>query len=209
MKRILLTLMVVVAGLSTIAPDASAQTDNRNTGSAKRDQMMQDWHRDMAEFRARSNEDRQLRALADSLASVQARAALRNQDFVLQADNIQFRNGNTVFVNSSTNFISVKGNRAVVQISPSNFSAGPNGVGGVTVDGMVTDQQVRTDSKGRITFSMNVMGIGINAQVEIYMYPDSNQASATVYPNFNANTVWIQGTLVPYENARIIEGSSL
>ena len=201
--------MVVVAGLSTIAPDASAQTDNRNTGSAKREQMMQDWHRDMAEFRARSNEDRQLRALADSLASVQARAALRNQDFVLQADNIQFRNGNTVFVNSSTNFISVKGNRAVVQISPSNFSAGPNGVGGVTVDGMVTDQQVRTDSKGRITFSMNVMGIGINAQVEIYMYPDSNQASATVYPNFNANTVWIQGTLVPYENARVIEGSSL
>jgi Ni/Co efflux regulator RcnB len=209
MKRILLTIMVVVAGLSTIAPDASAQTDNRNTGSAKREQMRQDWHRDMAEFRARSNEDRQLRALADSLASVQARAALRNQDFVLQADNIQFRNGNTVFVNSSTNFISVKGNRAVVQISPSNFSAGPNGVGGVTVDGMVTDQQVRTDSKGRITFSMNVMGIGINAQVEIYMYPDSNQASATVYPNFNANTVWIQGTIVPYENARVIEGSSL
>ena len=209
MKRILLTIMVVVAGLSTIAPDASAQTDNRNTGSAKRDQLMQDWHRDMAEFRARSNEDRQLRALADSLASVQARAALRNQDFVLEADNVQFRNGNTVFVNSSTNFISVKGNRAVVQISPSNFSAGPNGVGGVTVDGMVTDQQVRTDSKGRITFSMNVMGIGINAQVEIYMYPDSNQASATVYPNFNANTVWIQGTLVPYENARVIEGSSL
>ena len=209
MKRILLTIMVVVAGLSTIAPDASAQTDNRNTGSAKRDKLMQDWHNDMAEFRARSNEDRQLRALADSLASVQARAALRNQDFVLQADNIQFRNGNTVFVNSSTNFISVKGNRAVVQISPSNISAGPNGVGGVTVDGMVTDQQVRTDSKGRITFSMNVMGIGINAQVEIYMYPDSNQASATVYPNFNANTVWIQGTLVPYENARVIEGSSL
>ena len=209
MKRILLTIMVVVAGLSTIAPDASAQTDNRNTGSAKRDKLMQDWHNDMAEFRARSNEDRQLRALADSLASVQARAALRNQDFVLQADNIQFRNGNTVFVNSSTNFISVKGNRAVVQISPSNFSAGPNGVGGVTVDGMVTDQQVRTDSKGRITFSMNVMGIGINAQVEIYMYPDSNQASATVYPNFNANTVWIQGTIVPYENARVIEGSSL
>ena len=209
MKRILLTIMVVVAGLSTIAPDASAQTDNRNTGSAKRDKLMQDWHNDMAEFRARSNEDRQLRALADSLSSVQARAALRNQDFVLQADNIQFRNGNTVFVNSSTNFISVKGNRAVVQISPSNFSAGPNGVGGVTVDGMVTDQQVRTDSKGRITFSMNVMGIGINAQVEIYMYPDSNQASATVYPNFNANTVWIQGTIVPYENARVIQGSSL
>ena len=209
MKRILLTIMVVVAGLSTIAPDASAQTDNRNTGSAKRQMMMDQWHKDMADFRARSADDRQLRELADSLASVQARAALRNQDFVLEADNIQFRNGNTVFVNSSTNFISVKGNRAVVQISPSNFASGPNGLGGVTVDGYVTEQQVKTDSHGRITFSMNVTGIGINAQVEIYMYPNSSQASATVYPNFNSNTVWLQGTIVPYENSNVVEGSSL
>ena len=209
MKRILLTLMVVVAGLSTIAPDASAQTDNSNTGAGKRQKLMNDWHRDMAEFRARSAEDRQLRELADSLASVQARAALRNQDFVLEADNVQFRNGNTVFVNSSTNFISVKGNRAVVQISPSSFASGPNGLGGVTVDGIISGQEIRTDSKGRITYSMNVMGIGINAQVEIYMFPDSNSATATVYPNFNSNTVWLNGTIVPYENSSVIEGSSL
>ena len=209
MKRILLTLMVVVAGLSTIAPDASAQTDKSNTGANRRQRLMDDWHKDMAEFRARSAEDRQLRELADSLASVQARAALRNQDFVLEADNVQFRNGNTVFVNSNTNFISVKGNRAVVQISPSNFAAGPNGVGGVTVDGIISGQEIRTDSKGRITYSMNVMGIGINAQVEIYMFPGSNSATATVYPNFNSNTVWLNGTIVPYENSSVIEGSSL
>ena len=209
MKRILLTLMVVVAGLSTIAPDVSAQTGKSNTGADRRQKVMDEWHRDMAEFRARSAEDRQLRELADSLASVQARAALRNQDFVLEADNVQFRNGTTVFVNSTTNFISVKGNRAVVQISPSNFAAGPNGLGGVTVDGMISGQEIRTDSKGRITYSFNVMGIGINAQVEIYMFPNSNQASATVYPNFNSNTVWLQGTIVPYENSNVIEGNSL
>jgi len=209
MKRILLTVMVVVAGLSAIAPDASAQTDNRNTGATRRQKLMEDWHKDMAEFRARSAEDRQLQELADSLASVQARAALRNQDFVLEADNVQFRNGSTVFVNSNTNFISVKGNRAVVQISPSNFASGPNGLGGVTVDGMISGQEIRTDKKGRITYSMNVMGIGINAQVEIYMYPGSNRATATVYPNFNSNTVWLEGSIVPYENSNVIEGSSL
>ena len=209
MKRILLTLMVVVAGLSTIAPDVSAQTDNRNTGISKRQMLMDQWHKDMAEFRARSAEDRQLRELADSLASVQARAALRNQDFVLEAESIQFRNGSTAFVNSSTNFISVKGNRAVVQISPSNFASGPNGLGGVTVDGYISDIQTKTDAKGRITFSMNVTGIGINAEVEIYMYPGSNRASATVYPNFNSNTVWLEGSIVPYDNANVIEGNSL
>jgi hypothetical protein len=56
---------------------------------------------------------------------------------------------------------------------------------------------------------MSVMGIGINAQVEIYMHPGTNQASATVYPNFNSNTVWLNGTIVPYENSSVYEGMSL
>lgn len=209
MKRILLTLIVIVAGLSSIAPDSFAQTGNRNARALTRQEKMDQWHKEMAEFRARSAQDRQMASIADSIASVQARAALRNQDFVLEAESVTFKNGNTVFVNSSTNFISVKGNRAVVQISPSNFSAGPNGVGGVTVDGMISDQQVSRDKKGRITYSMSVMGIGINAQVEIYITPDSNRASATIYPNFNSNTIWLEGKLVPYENSRVFEGMSL
>lgn len=170
---------------------------------------MDAWHKDMAEFRERSAQDRHLSALADSIAFVQARAALQNQDFVLEAESVTFRNGSTVFVNSSTNFISVKGNKAVVQISPSNYASGPNGVGGVTVDGTISGQQIRTGKDGQITLSMNVMGIGINAQVEIYMYPGSSQASATVYPNFNSNTVWLSGKLVPYENSNVFEGMSL
>ncbi|MBQ3607637.1 MAG: DUF4251 domain-containing protein [Bacteroidales bacterium] len=209
MKRILLTVMVIVAGLSAIAPDTYAQSSNRNARAATKQEKMDAWHRDMAEFRARSAQDRQMAALTDSIASVQARAALQNQDFVLEADNVTFRSGSTVFVNSSTNFISVKGNRAVVQISPSNFASGPNGVGGVTVDGVISGQQITKGKDGRITFSMNVMGIGINAQVEIYMFPGSNQASATVYPNFNSNTVWLSGKIVPYENSNVFEGMSL
>ena len=209
MKRILLTVMVMVAGLSAIAPDIHAQTRSRNARAATRQEKMEAWHRDMAEFRARSLQDRQLAALTDSIASVQARAALQNQDFVFEADNLTFKNGNMVFVNSSTNFISVKGNRAVVQISPSNYSPGPNGVGGVTVDGSISGQQIIRGKDGRITFSMNVMGIGINAQVEIYMFPGSNKASATVYPNFNANTVWLSGKIVPYESSNVFEGMSL
>lgn len=204
MKRMLLTVMVIVAGLSVAAPDTNAQSS-----VDMRQQRMDAWHKDMAEFRARSAQDRQMAALADSIASVQARAALKNQDFVLEADNITFKTGNTVFVNSTTNFISVKGNRAVVQISPSSFASGPNGVGGVTVDGIITDQKIIVGKKGNINFSMNVMGVGINAQVEINMYPDSSNATATVYPNFNSNTVWLSGKIVPYENSSVYEGMSL
>ena len=201
--------MVMVAGLSILAHDLYAQNDKSNVRASKMQEKMDAWQRDMAEFRARSAADRHIAALTDSIASVQARAALQNQDFVFEADNLTFKSGSTVFVNSNTNFISVKGNRAVVQISPSNFSAGPNGVGGVTVDGTISGQQITRGKDGRITYSMNVMGIGINAQVEIYMFPNSNQASATVYPNFNSNTIWLSGKIVPYENSDVFEGMSL
>lgn len=202
----LLAIMVMTAGVMGVAPNVGAQD---NTRAGKRQERLNAWHKDMAEFRARSEQNRQMEALADSIAFIQGRAALLNQDFVLEADNVTFKNGSMAFVNSTTNFISVKGGRAVVQISPSNFAAGPNGVGGVTVDGMVSGQQITTDKKGCVTYSMNVMGIGINAQIEIYMYPGSNRASATIYPNFNSNTIWIEGTLVPYENANVFEGNSL
>ncbi len=201
--------MVIVAGLSAIAPDISAQTNKGRSGADRKQRMMSEWHNDMAEFRARSEQDRQLMALTDSLAAVQASAAFRNQDFVLEAGSVQFKNGTSVFVNSNTNFISVKGNRAVVQISPNYSAGGPNGLGGVTVDGMISGQSVRTDRNGNTTLTMSVMGLGINAQVEIYMNKGSNEATATVYPNFNSNTVWLKGRIVPYEQSKTFEGSTL
>jgi len=206
MKKVLLTLAVIVAGLSVTALDINAQN---KSGKTKFQQEMQKWHQDMEEFKARSAERREINELTDSIAGVQAAAAVLNRDFVLEADQVTFKNGNTVFVNSSTTFISVKGNRAVVQISPSNFASGPNGVGGVTVDGSISGMQRMVDKKGRTTLSFNVMGIGINAQIEIYMTPGTNQASATIYPNFNSNTVWIEGEIVPYENSDVFEGMSL
>ena len=206
MKRILLTFTVLVAGLTFTAHDVNAQGHSRAT---TRQDRIDQWHKDMAEFRARSEQCHEMRQLADSIAGVQAAAAVRNQDFVLEVQQVTFKNGMTTFVNTNTNFISVKGDRAVVQISPSNYASGPNGLGGVTVDGMITNQQIKVDKRGGMTYSFNVMGVGINAQIDVYTTPGTNMATAVVYPNFNSNTIWLQGNLVPYDNSNVIEGSSL
>ena len=206
MKKVLMTFSVIVAVLSSAVPDISAQN---NSTLSKRQQELDKWHKEMEEFRARSEQRREINELTDSIAGVQAAAAVQNRDFVLEADQVTFKNGYTAFVNSSTTFISVKGNRAVVQISPSNFASGPNGVGGVTVDGSISGMQRMVDKKGRTTLSFNVMGIGINAQIEIYMVPGTNRASATIYPNFNSNTLWVEGNIVPYASSNVFEGTSL
>ena len=116
MKRILTTFMVLAAGLIMMAPAINAQTGNGNARAAQRQKNMETWKEDMAKFKEKIHEDHQLNELADSIASIQAIAAIRNKDFVLEADNVTFRNGSTVLVSSTTNFISVKGNKAVPQV---------------------------------------------------------------------------------------------
>ena len=95
MKRLLTTIMVIAVGLSVIAPDISAQNSN-SAQASKRQQNMQTWKQDMQKFSAKIKQEHKLNELADSLASIQAIAAMRNQDFVLQIDNVTFNNGNTV-----------------------------------------------------------------------------------------------------------------
>jgi hypothetical protein len=79
----------------------------------------------------------------------------------------------------------------------------------VTVDGLLSGYQISVDKKGRINLTYNVSGIGINAQIEVYIVPGSTNAQATIYPNFNSRTLWLSGNIVPYSNAGIMEGSSL
>jgi len=218
MKKSVITLAILIAGLSVNAgaecrKDPDVRKQERQVRclerKEKRQQEMDEWKKDMEHFKKRLDEDGKLNSLVDSLAGEQAKAAVDNKSFVLEADYVTFRNGNRVSVNSGTNFISVYGDDAVVQISPSTYYAGPNGVGGVTVKGKVYDIKKYIDKKGRTNVSMSVSGVGINAQVDIYIYPGSNRVTATVTPNFNSNSVSFEGTIVPYANSSVFEGLSM
>lgn len=167
------------------------------------------WKNDMKEFQQRSEPERNAAAAVDTLLWQQAGTAIGKNSFVIEADAVTFRNGSRVYVNSTTNFISVNGDRGVVQISPSTFFSGPNGVGGITVDGTVSGLDVGVDKKGVTHVHMSITGIGISAQIDISLYPGSSDAYAVVSPNFNSQTIRLEGKIVPYEQSRTYEGMSL
>lgn len=167
------------------------------------------WKSDMEEFQQRRAPERKAQRILDTLSWKQTGAAVDKRSFVIEADAVTFKNGVRLMVNSMTNFIAVDGDRGVVQISPSNFVNGPNGVGGVTVDGSISGYEVTTDRKGNVRISMNVTGAVINATVDITLYPGSDQAYVVVSPNFNSRTIRIEGTIVPYAHSRVIEGMSI
>lgn len=60
-----------------------------------------------------------------------------------------FKYGQIAYVNPNTNFVSVNKNDAVVQVAFNVPFSGPNGIGGVTVQGSVSGYMVNTVYKGR------------------------------------------------------------
>lgn len=145
----------------------------------------------------------------DSVLYEEAVQAVQDKKFTLEADKVIFKYGEMAYVNSNTNFVSVNGDKAVVQVAFNIPVSGPNGLGGVTVDGNVTKYQIQTDKKGVTRISMDVMGIGISAQVFITMPRGTNSATLEISPNFNSNRLTLSGFIVPIKKSSVFKGRSL
>lgn len=152
--------------------------------------------------------DKELQRLQDSIDYANALESLEKLDFVVEADKLVFKYGDSAFVNSTTNFVSLSDSRAVVQIAPFN-GGGPNGVGGITLQGLASNIKIKTDRRGNTYFTFNVMGAALSANVSISMAKGSNYVSVTVDPTFSGNHISFYGRLVPMAHSKVYEGRSL
>lgn len=196
MRRILVILLSMVLPMLATAQSFS---ERRQADKEK-------WYE---EKRKTEQREQEVKNLPDLVYHSLSASALREKRFVLEADQVAFKRGRNAFVNSSTNFVSLFDNEAVVQISPLESVGGFNGVGGITLDGTASNIKIHEDKKKNIRLSMNVTGVGISAQVEIRLTHGSDKANVTINPDFNSHRIELIGRIVPYENSEIFKGTSL
>lgn len=139
----------------------------------------------------------------------QALLAINNKDFVLEADRVEGKRGQFVYVSSNTNFVAVKDDEATVQLALNGTFSGPNGVGGITVEGKTSKVEIEQDKKGNVSFSMMVQGVGISAQLTFRMTKGSNECTATILPNFNSNRISFTGKILPTAQSTVFKGRAL
>lgn len=151
---------------------------------------------------------KQYEAMQDSITAARAHEALMAPDFVLEADKLVFKSGRPVYVTPNTNFVSIVGNQAVVQVAPFN-SGGPNGVGGITLNGTTSDLKVKTDSRGNTTLSATVIGPIMSATINITLYGGSNEATVNVASNFRSTRITLSGRVVPTDESSVYKGNSI
>ncbi len=159
------------------------------------------------EQKAAKEAQKKIEARQDSLSHARAVAALEKMDFVLEADKLIFKRGQPAYVSANTNFISSVNGKTTVQIAPFN-GGGPNGVGGVTVEGSASNIKKSVEKDGTTNLSMSVLGNAISATVSITVPAGSDRAIAIVTPNFNSDRITIEGVLMPANKSSVYKGRS-
>ena len=131
----------------------------------------------------------------------------KGKEFVLESDELTLKHGEHGYVNSTTNFIALHDGRATVQISPFQSGGGPNGVGGITVEGTPTGLKMETDKKGITRLSMNVTGNGISAQVTVTLSPRTTVPQQRL-SQFQFSQCYIGRQLVPFKESSVFKGTT-
>ena len=155
-------------------------------------------------------ERRALEAQQDSVAYLKAIEALKTGAFVLEANNVTFPNGITRYVSSNTNYVQVDNGEGIVQTAFSNFAytPGPNGLGGVTVEGNISGLKMKEDKDGNYFYSYTIQGVAISATVFITLTGGTNQASVNISPNFNNNNMTMTSVLLPLDESDVFQGTT-
>ena len=168
MSRILFLALLLFA-----VATAQAQTEKRIYTQSERESMSPNGQKER-------ERRKQLEAMEDSLNFVRAVEAIEKLDFVLEANRLTFKRGQSVFVNSTTNFVALQDEHATVQVAPFYGGGGPNGVGGTTLDGRASNIILRTDKNTFLT--INTLALD-NSRL---MIMDSNRLDRAVSDTFIA-----------------------
>ncbi|NLR89921.1 MULTISPECIES: DUF4251 domain-containing protein [Flammeovirga] len=136
-----------------------------------------------------------------------AKAGMLSQQFVLQANQVYDRYGNTAQVTNNINFVKLDDDKCVVQLGFEGI-VGYNGVGGITLDGKISDLKVEENDNGSIMMSFNVQGAMMQAAVRINLNGADNWADATVRSQTENIEIRFRGNILPTNLSSVYQGAT-
>lgn len=197
MRIVLLIILSIFLGSATIEAQERKLTRQEREDAWRAERLRKRRAEEMAELHN------------DSIEYLQAVQSLRNGSWALEASTVTFDNGVTRYVTPSTNYVSANNGTAVIQTAFDNSNIySPNGLGGITLEGNITGEELKVDNEGNLYYSYNIQGAQVSATVNIVVTANSNEATARVDPNFSFRDMTLSGNIYPYRNAGIIEGTT-
>jgi hypothetical protein len=186
MKRVFIVMLAAMVALPVFTQELSKQEQKKLQKELKKEQ--------------KAEEQAQTARVVSAMAEY--------GKFVLEANMLKDKRGNSINVSSNLNFVAVDSLTGVIQVG-SNSYIGRNGVGGVTVEGQVSDYKyIKNEKNGTYTISYYLRTPVGSYDVRISAYPDS-RANADVSSTTWGDKLSYSGFLVPPGISRVYKGMSL
>ena len=130
---------------------------------------------------------------------------LHNKEWVVEAHTVYNKAGGSIQMDPTINFVGVKDDLVVVQLSFSNL-IGWNGVGGITVEGKPGKYEVKSE-KNAVSLRMSAMGSAMGP-VDIFLTVSGDGTGrATVSGNFGER-ITFAGYFVSLNDSRVFKGTT-
>lgn len=205
MKKVI---FAIIAMMACSMPVLAWQLEN-NAPLTEKEQKKAEKEAEKQRKKAEKAQKKAIQEQQDSLEFVIAEKAVKDRHFVVTADRVRFRRGNTVNVNYTTNFVLLQGDDATVQLAFDNGMSGYNGLGGITVVGKASNIKINYDKKGNLVFSMSVLGTAISADISFTLPKNSSRCDAVVDSSFYPSRITFSGKLHPYNSQNVFKGLTI
>lgn len=129
---------------------------------------------------------------------------IQSKSFVLEAEFLQNRIGESVPVTSNLNFIRVNPGSVVLQTG-TGFAPGYNGVGGITAEGSIGNWKVTKDEK-RLNFRIYFNAMTDIGTYDVTMRVGADASAMATITGMTRGSLTYRGNLVASDNSRIFKG---
>ena len=161
--------------------------------------------KDQKKLEKQLRKEQQMEEAANNIAM--AGLMVEQHRFVLEAERLQDNRGNSMDVSSMINFVACDSVNGVIQIGSDQYIGG-NGVGGITIEGPVTNYKYSfNEKKSTYSVSFNVRSVLGSYDVRMMIFGEG-RAEATVTSNWPGRLSYY-GLLVPPVASNVYKGFSL
>lgn len=160
------------------------------------------------EQKAFAKEERKARKAAEEEQMKKiTHAMIVQKRFVMEADYVSNNRGVRLPVNSSLNFIAVDSSEGVIQLSTLSGS-GYNGVGGITVEGRITDYKVDSiPTKSGLSYNLKILIMTSMGTYDIFfMISPTGYTDATIQGT-TRGMLRYTGNLIPVGLSKVYKGT--
>ncbi|MBN2638427.1 MAG: DUF4251 domain-containing protein [Bacteroidales bacterium] len=133
---------------------------------------------------------------------------LKQKYFVFQADYVITPRGTSFVLSPDINFFSVHGNKVIIQLGLDG-AIGPNGVGGITVNGSTMNYKFIPGNKNNMMISTDVSLVGPGLPPHVTMNVADDGTGQLTIQLGNGRILTLYGQVVSPKKASIFVGQSI